>query len=186
MKRRKTYKKIISSAGKLFAQRGYFGVSLSQIAQKAGITKAGLYYYFDSKEELYLAVLQETFSSLFTHLQNAVSLAPTPLAKLFNVIEAYLTFTLHRPEVILLTDHDWAEESIVFEFTSQARQQLIQFITNLIRTLGKGVEVSEAKIVFFLSLLLEIIHWPFLLALTTPKKLAEEMINFFFPQIVSE
>jgi len=185
MEKGKTYKKIIDCAGKLFAQRGYFGVSLNQIAQEVGITKPALYYYFESKEALYLAVLEQTFSSLLKTLQKAASRADTPLAKIFNVIEAYLVFTLERPEVTLLAQ-DWEKESNFAKFTRQARQQLVQFLKTLINALGKGAQVSEEKLTLLISFFLEIVRWPFLLALTTPKKLAEEIIRLFFPNIIPQ
>ena len=56
-----TRDKILNTAGKLFSQRGYFGVSMSQIAQQVGITKAALYYHFDSKQDIYLTVLKILF-----------------------------------------------------------------------------------------------------------------------------
>lgn len=44
----------------LFARKGYNGTSVREIAQRAGTTKPCLYYYFKSKEGIYLSILQET------------------------------------------------------------------------------------------------------------------------------
>ncbi|MDQ6970944.1 MAG: TetR/AcrR family transcriptional regulator [Mariprofundus sp.] len=49
---------ILIAAEKLFAKRGYDGVSMQQIASDAGISKANIYHHFKSKDELYLAVLK--------------------------------------------------------------------------------------------------------------------------------
>ena len=178
-----TRDKILDTAGRLFSQRGYFGVSMSQIASEVGITKAALYYYFDSKEEIYLTILKNTFSSLSVVLEKALSSAKTPFAKLFNVIEAYLSFTLERPETILLASSEVEMDGQLAEFTSQARSQLTQFLKGLISTLGKGSQISEEKIMLLGSFLLEVVRWPFLAASNTPKKLARDIINLFFPKI---
>lgn len=50
---------ILDSATKLFAMRGFNKVSLADIADSVGVTQAGLLYYFPTKAELLLAVLQE-------------------------------------------------------------------------------------------------------------------------------
>ena len=49
--------KILSAATEIFARYGFRGGTLDQIAQRAGMSKPNLLYYFSSKEELYLAVL---------------------------------------------------------------------------------------------------------------------------------
>lgn len=49
---------IISAAVALYAEAGYYGSSLREIAKRAGITHAGLLYYFPTKEALLAAVLE--------------------------------------------------------------------------------------------------------------------------------
>ena len=48
--------KILDAAEKEFAQYGYTGASIQQIADRAGLPKANIHYYFASKEKLYLAL----------------------------------------------------------------------------------------------------------------------------------
>src|SRR4051794_18067281 len=48
---------ITEAAGRLFGERGYDGTRLEDIAAAAGVTKPVLYRHFDSKKELYLALL---------------------------------------------------------------------------------------------------------------------------------
>ncbi|ACU75406.1 transcriptional regulator, TetR family [Catenulispora acidiphila DSM 44928] len=47
-----TRRRILDSATEVFAEHGYSGASMRDIAERLGITKAGLYYHFASKEEL--------------------------------------------------------------------------------------------------------------------------------------
>ena len=55
----KTRAAILAAAGRVFAESGLAGARTDAIAAVAGINKALLYYYFKSKEQLYLAVLEE-------------------------------------------------------------------------------------------------------------------------------
>ena len=48
---------IVEAAGQLFGERGYDGTRLDDIAAAAGVTKPILYRHFDSKRDLYLALL---------------------------------------------------------------------------------------------------------------------------------
>lgn len=61
------YQLILSAAEKEFAQFGYSGASIQKIADRAGLPKANIHYYFASKEKLYLAVLDN-----ITHLWNDI------------------------------------------------------------------------------------------------------------------
>ena len=177
-----TSRRILKVAGLLFSQRGYFGVSMSEIAEEVGITKAALYYHFENKEEIYLTILKETFSSLLSVLETAFNSTKTPFTKLFNVVEAYLDFTLERPETVLLAATEVEADSSLADFSRQAQSQLIQFLKGVVKTLSKGSQISEEKIVFLGSFLLDVVRWPFLAAATTPRRLAREIISLFFPQ----
>jgi AcrR family transcriptional regulator len=49
---------VMETAGRLFGERGYGGVTLDEVAAAAGVTKPVLYRHFDSKKALYLALLE--------------------------------------------------------------------------------------------------------------------------------
>jgi len=58
------HKQILLQAKKLFVERGYKGLSMREIAESVGISKAGLYYHFKDKEDLFLAILLESIAGL--------------------------------------------------------------------------------------------------------------------------
>ena len=49
--------RILDEAAALFVTHGYHGLSMRQIAEAVGVSKAGLYYHFEDKEALFLAIL---------------------------------------------------------------------------------------------------------------------------------
>ena len=61
-RRRKTARpsEIVTAALEVFAERGFAAAKLEDIAARAGISKGALYLYFDTKDELFRAVVQET------------------------------------------------------------------------------------------------------------------------------
>ena len=53
-----TAEKVLEIATKLFAEKGYDGVSTKEICREAGANVAAIHYHFESKENLYLEVIQ--------------------------------------------------------------------------------------------------------------------------------
>ena len=49
---------VLAAAGQVFAQRGYEGATMLDVAQAAGFSKAGVYHYFASKEHLLHGLLR--------------------------------------------------------------------------------------------------------------------------------
>lgn len=52
--------RILDAAGAIFAETGFHGATIDAIAERAGISKPNLHYYFRTKTDLYRAVLQHT------------------------------------------------------------------------------------------------------------------------------
>lgn len=59
-----TKERLLEQAARLFAERGYAGVSLEDIAQSAGFTKGAVYSHFGSKEQTFLAALRAETAAL--------------------------------------------------------------------------------------------------------------------------
>jgi len=51
--------RILHAASALFAQRGFGSVSISDVAESAGLVKSSIYHHFENKEALYLAVIMD-------------------------------------------------------------------------------------------------------------------------------
>ena len=63
-KKQKKEQNIIAAAERVIANSGFHNAKIDNIAQEAGITKVTLYSYFQSKENLYLAIIYKGFQSL--------------------------------------------------------------------------------------------------------------------------
>lgn len=63
-----TRSRITEAAIRLFANHGYDGTSVREIAEAAGVTKPVLYYHFGSKERLYVAMIEECYARCRTHI----------------------------------------------------------------------------------------------------------------------
>lgn len=63
--RAQTRQDLLDAAGRVFAERGYHAASVDLVAEAAGYTKGAVYSNFDSKEELFLALLDRRMDSRF-------------------------------------------------------------------------------------------------------------------------
>lgn len=84
-------KKLITTATKLFAERGLNGVSIRELSSVAGVSISMISYYFEGKEGLYSSVLEEQFSC-FEYMKTISKKQADPLSK----IEEYIRWSIQR------------------------------------------------------------------------------------------
>jgi AcrR family transcriptional regulator len=112
-KREETRTRIVESAARAFARRGYRGASLDEIAQGAGYTKGALYYNFKSKEDLFLALLDDHIEERLNLLEAIKARAEPP--------ESRLRAGAGRVVSSLERDRDWS--LLFFEFAAYAARE---------------------------------------------------------------
>ena len=61
---------LVKLGAELFAERGYAGTAVGDIAQRAGLTKGAIYHHFRGKEELFAAVVEEVLLQSLYRIQN--------------------------------------------------------------------------------------------------------------------
>jgi AcrR family transcriptional regulator len=66
-------KRFLNEALKLFADKGYEGTSVRDIAKKVGLTPSSVYSHFSSKEELYLEILDSCISKLVKDIDDLIN-----------------------------------------------------------------------------------------------------------------
>lgn len=91
---------LIAAAITTVNEIGYHRASLSEIAQRAGVAKSAIVYYFSSKESLLLSVLEDVFTRLETAVAQTVDAAAEPAEQLRDYARGYLYYLDgHRAEV---------------------------------------------------------------------------------------
>jgi len=83
---------ILQAAAREFAQHGIAGARTDAIARYAGVNKALLYYYFEDKETMYGAVLDDAFSGLKTAVFRVLDSDLPPREKIIAYAGAYFDF----------------------------------------------------------------------------------------------
>lgn len=79
-------KKFVETALVLFAERGYFGVSLADVAGELALTKQSVLYHFKTKDALYGAVIDDIAKRLDVILEDVMAVTGSPRQR----VQAYL------------------------------------------------------------------------------------------------
>jgi AcrR family transcriptional regulator len=102
-RRQGTRERILAIAREEFAQRGYSGTTIADIARRLGTTTAALYYHFTSKADILDSLLAEPLAA-YGRLIEQTAAASMPAAAL---LAAYIDFTAETRELIpvIAADH---------------------------------------------------------------------------------
>ncbi|MEU6700723.1 TetR/AcrR family transcriptional regulator [Pseudonocardia sp. NPDC046786] len=101
---------IYEHATRLFAERGFAGTSLQDIADALGITRPALYYYVRSKDELLAKLVSEVTEGPLADLAEVVERTdPDPVRKLRGVVSVLVARQTRQPERFRLLIRSEAE-----------------------------------------------------------------------------
>jgi len=87
---------VLSASSALFANKGYERGTIRDVAQATGMSLAGLYYYFKSKEELLLLIQFRVFQSLCDNLREIIRKETDPQDRLHRMITMHFNYFIHH------------------------------------------------------------------------------------------
>jgi AcrR family transcriptional regulator len=108
----------LTAAREVFVEHGFTGARTSAIAKKAEVPQGLIYHYFQSKEDLFDAVMEEVFSPYFGRMHEMLSAAEEPDPGLLeNSVRIYFHFLRSNPHVPRLlawwmADQGWEDKPL--------------------------------------------------------------------------
>jgi TetR/AcrR family transcriptional regulator, fatty acid metabolism regulator protein len=136
-------KKIIQVATQLFSEKSYHDVTIDEVAAKAGIAKGTIYLYFESKEKLYLEILEYGFESIESLIENEVAKTDPASEKLKKVLRLIFGFYRQNLDVLRILSRD--ETHLIrehYQFTEHWRERRIKLYEKI---LEKGVKEGSFR-----------------------------------------
>jgi Transcriptional regulator len=132
----RTQETILACAAKIFAEHGYAGARIDDIAEQSGMNKRMIYHYFGDKRGLYTKVLEEQLLHMSEHLQVPELDSEYEIIK--SVVEAYFDYCRLNPNYISLMIwemvSEWKTLNRIFN------QVQSRFLHSLIETIEAGVQ----------------------------------------------
>jgi AcrR family transcriptional regulator len=125
---------IINAALKLFSNNGYHKTTVSQIAKEAKVAKGTVYWYFDSKKQLFQAIILTGVERLTSQIESRVKEKDDVLDKLKSIVMIYLEFInkarqhfkVFQEGMIAVIDNDFKDRMMAF------RSEQAEFIAAII------------------------------------------------------
>lgn len=130
--------RILAAAEEVFAAKGLDGARVDEIAARAKINKRMLYHYFQSKEDLYTAVLRLNFEKLLTMGSRAVNSNKDSLAQIKAVITSFFNFLATNPHYPRLLSWEALQGGLYARKVLPAIWE--QGLPNLRTILGQGID----------------------------------------------
>jgi len=110
---------ILRTAAEVFCARGYHRASIRNISRSTGVSLAGLYYYFQSKEQLLYLIQRHAFQTLVAQARAALAEIDDPEKRLRTLVELHLRFFLEHPNEMKVLTHE--EESLQDELRRELK-----------------------------------------------------------------
>lgn len=156
----KRKEEIFHQAEKLFSQYDYGTVSMKDIAKLVQISKPDLYYYFKSKRNLYLQLLEIIFKSFSQTIEKAMNQKGSPQRRLKNTIKAYLEFCLKKENIsqLMLQKLPKKDKQILKQvaiYRNQIAFQLEPLVKEVLETKPGKSNLNSHLVSYFLVALLD-------------------------------
>ena len=98
--------KILDNATDIFYEKGYEGASMRDLSRASGLSLAGLYYYFESKDELLYLIQKHLFTSVMELLREQLKDEPDPERRVRTFIRTHLEYFLAKPKSMKVLSHE--------------------------------------------------------------------------------
>ncbi len=124
---------ILAAAEAVFAEYGFHGATTAMIAERAGLPKANLHYYFGTKEALYKAVLENILALWLAPVRNFTD-ESDPAQALADYIALKIEYTRTRPQASRI----FASELIagapqILDYLSHELRQVVEEKSRVVR-----------------------------------------------------
>ena len=137
--------RILDLAASLFVAQGYDGISMREIAEACQLSKAGLYYHFKDKEDLFLEILSTNLAELEILLRGIAAQQGSAREKIGAFIHnVFIQMPANRRAIIRLASQDMGKLQPVVRADFD-RQYQEKFLNHLARWLEEGAASGELR-----------------------------------------
>jgi AcrR family transcriptional regulator len=127
---------VLDCACGIFSTGSYRGTTTAEIARRAGVTEPVLYRHFASKRDLYLAVLEESWSRLRAMWEQAIADEPDPRFRVAAMGRAYFAATDPKvlcAELWIQALTEASDDAEIRKFLRKQMREVHDYVTDVIR-----------------------------------------------------
>ena len=132
------HNKIIVSATKVFAKKGFFNARISDIAKEAKVADGTIYLYFNNKFDILISVLEEEIGKIIEQIEKAIEKETDPVKMMTIFIEKHLSAMKQNKNLAEVIHIELRQsDRLVKEYRNTTFKQYIDVISRIIK---KGQE----------------------------------------------
>ncbi len=124
--------RIADAADALFCARGYEAVSIRDIAERAGVKKASVFYHFGTKEKLFEGVLDRYYAAHAAALQKGRLCSGSVDERMHVLLDAYMDFMEDHSRYVRLVHIEVASSGPALPLISQGLRKLSQLVEEIL------------------------------------------------------
>src|SRR5437899_8937429 len=98
--------KILTHAINVFYEKGYEGASMRDLSRASGMSLAGMYHYFESKEKLLYLIQKQSFSTIIKDLRSRLNGVSDPEQRVRIFIQNHLEYFLANQKAMKVLSHE--------------------------------------------------------------------------------
>ncbi|TVZ04175.1 TetR/AcrR family transcriptional regulator [Trebonia kvetii] len=137
-------RQLLDAAMEVFVARGYHAAAMDEIAERAGVSKPVLYQHFPGKQELYLALLDESVETLIGAVADAMRSTTDNRQRVTATFAAYFEYVAeHSGTFRLVFESDFTSEPAVRARLAEADRICADLISQVIKE-DAGLADEEA------------------------------------------
>lgn len=137
---------ILDCAAALFARKGFASTSIKEISEAAGFTKAGVYHYFESKNELLRTILIDHLEVVSEIIDTALNTSESPRSKFITcmrlLINCYIRPGSRDQHTVLMRELD-SLSAKDREFIIATERRMIRLIEKLLKSIHPKLEEQQ-------------------------------------------
>jgi AcrR family transcriptional regulator len=144
---------ILDHATEVFCEKGYEGASMRELSRASGMSLAGLYYYFESKERLLFLIQKHTFTTIVQRLKTRLEKTSDPEARIRIFILNHLEYFLSNQQAMKVLSHE--ANSLKNGFASEiaaVKREYYRICVGLLEELKRDRELPFSPRIAVLSL----------------------------------
>ena len=129
---------LLAAARDEFAEHGLGGARMDRIAERAGLNKRLIYYYFEDKDKLFQAVLEQAYVLIRAEEQKLNLLGLKPVDAIRRLVEFTWDYYLAHPEFLSLLNSENLQSARHLQDSERAREMNSPLIATLGEILERG------------------------------------------------
>ncbi len=138
---------ILLAAEKVFAAKGFFPTTMSDIAREAEFGTGTLYKYFKSKEELYFTLIDEKVEEINRLVKAKLSRKASAVERIKDVLELQFEFFEKNRDFfrIYISERNRFEWTVKDDLGKGIHEKMLTYIDTLAEVMRQGVKEGEFK-----------------------------------------